>query len=158
MFKNHIRKFLVYSLLISNSTFAYDLKDTGLMDDVEYKKINSFAQIKKQHKNKKEYQKQSTILKKEEFDIYLIFDRILRANNLQYKNWRLGFNIDKDIINAVSLNNNLILINSSLYDCLHQNKDALAYAIAHELSHFLLSHKRETIENTYKIKRLEEDI
>ncbi|MBQ4646817.1 MAG: hypothetical protein IJB79_05675 [Candidatus Gastranaerophilales bacterium] len=152
-----IKKFLVI-LLLSNSVFALNLKDANLINDFEYKKINTFSLKKKAYSDKKEYQKYKEKLSKEEYEIYLIADKIIRANNLQYKNWRIGFNLEKDVINAVSLNNNLILINSSLYDCLHQNKDALAYAIAHELAHFILLHQKETIENTYKIKRIEEEI
>ena len=152
------KKFLVLTILLSNFSLAEALKDPKLIANIEYRKISNFSQRKKLHKNKKERQKFKEILSKEEFDVYSITDKILRANNLQYKNWRIGFILDKETINAVSLNNNLILINSSLYDCLHQNKDALAYAIAHELAHFILSHQKETIENSYKIKKIEEEI
>lgn len=152
-----LKKVLVL-LLLSNFAFCSNIKDAGLINSAQYRKIGTFSSKKKDFADKKEHQKYKNILTKEEYDIYLILDRILRANNLQYKNWRIGFNLEKDVINAVSLNNNLILLNSSLYDCLHQNKDALAFAICHELAHFLLSHQKETIENTYKIKKLEDDI
>ena len=152
------KKFLVLLLLLSNFAYAQNLKDANLIDNFQYKKIKHITQIKKNRIDRKEHLKYRNLLSKEEYQIYLILDRILRANNLQYKNWRIGFNIEKDIINAVSLNNNLILINSSLYDCLHQNDDAIAYAISHELAHFILSHQKETIENSYKIKKLEDDI
>lgn len=149
-----------FSLLISfslifNFNLAYSqIKDPKLIAGVEIKASSNLK-----HKfNKKEYLKYKQILSKEEMDIYIITDRIIRANNLQYKNWRIGFKLDKDVINAVSLNNNLILINSSLYDCIHQNKDALAFVIAHELAHFVLSHQKMSIENDYKIKKIEENI
>lgn len=152
-------KITVLALLILNLSFCYaQLKDANLIEVKDYKKINSFNLKKKLHKDNKEHQKYKHILSKEEYDIYQISEKIIRANNLQFKNRRIGFNIDKQIINANGINNNLILINSSLYDCLHQNKDALAFAIAHELSHFILSHQKETIENSYKIKKIEENI
>lgn len=152
-----LKKFLVL-LLLSSAVFACSLKDANLINIAEYKKINSFSQKKKIFLDNKEHKKYKEILSNEEYDIYIIADKILRANNLQYKNWRIGFKLEKDVINAVLLNNNLILINSSLYDLLHQNKDALAFVLAHELAHFLLSHQKETMENEYKIKKLEADI
>jgi len=152
------RGFLILTVLLSYCVFAQELKDANLFQSVAYGDINVFLQKKKNYKDKKHYQKYKTLLSCEEHEIYLILDKILRANNLQYKNWRFGFNIDKDTINAISFNNNLILLNSSLYDSLHQNKDALAFALAHELAHFILSCNRETIENNYKIQKLENDI
>lgn len=153
------KKIAVLVLLFLNLSFCQaQLKDTNLIKPKHHKKINSFLLKKKLYKDNREYQKYKNILSKEEYDIYQIAEKIIRANNLQYKNRRISFNIDKQIINANGINNNLILINSSLYDCLHQNKDALAFAIAHELSHFILSHQKETIENSYKIKKLEENI
>lgn len=153
------KKITVLVLLLLNLSFCQaELKDTGLIELESHKKINSFLLKKKLHKDNREHQKCKNILSKEEYDIYQIAEKIIRANNLQYKNRRISFNIDKQTINANGINNNLILINSSLYDCLHQNKDALAFAIAHELSHFILSHQKETIENSYKIKKLEENI
>lgn len=152
-------KFILFILMLNLSFSFADLKDPKLIGGVEeIKNSSNFSNLKHNLNNKCEYLKYKHILSKEEMDIYLIADRIIRANNLQYKNWRIGFKLDKDIINAVSLNNNLILINSSLYDCIHQNKDALAFVIAHELAHFILSHRKVTIENDYKIKKIEENI
>lgn len=131
-----------------------EVKDPHLIAGVEFQTKPERHSILKRN----EYSKYNKLLTKEEMDIYIIADRLIRANNLQYKNWRIGFKLDKDVINAVSLNNNLILINSSLYDCIHQNKDALAFVVAHELAHFVLSHQKYTIENTYKIKKIEENI
>lgn len=153
-----LKRYFVLFVLLSNFAFAMELKDPKLIATVEYKKLGIFSQKKKCHLDKKKQQKFKELLSKEDYAIYLIADKLIRANNLQFKNWRIGFNIEKDVINAVSLNNNLILINSSLYDCLHQNNDALAFALAHEIAHFLLMHQKETIENSYKIKKIEENI
>jgi len=155
MYKN----LAVLVLLVLNLSFCYaQLKDAHLIQNKNYKKINSFILKKKIYKDEKRYQKYKKILTNEEYDIYKIAEKIIRANNLQYKNHRISFHVDKYSINAISSNSNLILINSSLYDCLHQNKDAIAFAIAHELSHLILSHHKETIENTYKIKKIEENL
>ncbi|MBQ8635722.1 M48 family metalloprotease [bacterium] len=154
-----LKVWIILVLLIFNSSFSYaQLKDANLIKINEIKRIHNFALKKKSHKDNKEYLKYQKFLSKEEYDLYLITDKLIRANNLQFKNRRIGFNIDKDTINVLGLNNNLVLINSSLYDCLHQNKDALTFAIAHEFAHFILNHQKETIENTYKIKKLQEDI
>lgn len=154
----NFKKLLALSLILNTSFALSSIKDPGLIGSVEYKKPCAISTLKRSFDNKREYSKYKQILSKEEMDIYIVADRIIRANNLQYKNWRIGFKLDKDVINAVLLNNNLILINSSLYDCIHQNKDALAFVVAHELAHFVLSHQKVTLENNYKIKKLEENI
>ncbi len=149
---------VLWTLMFSFAFSAVEIKDSGLIQLGDYKKINCFSAKTKIFVDKKEHSKYKNELNKEEYQIYLIADRILRANNLQHKNWRIGFRMDKDVVNAVSINNNLILINSSLYDCINQNDDALAFVIAHELAHFVLAHQKTTIENSYRIKRVEDEI
>ncbi|MBQ7286372.1 MAG: M48 family metalloprotease, partial [Candidatus Gastranaerophilales bacterium] len=52
----------------------------------------------------------------------------------------------------------MITIYSSLYDSLFDNEDALAFIISHELAHFLLGHHQTSLENSNKIKELQNQI
>ena len=54
-------------------------------------------------------------VKEDYYNLYLILDRVLRANNLQNQNWRLALVNNLEEINASSGSANLIQINTSLY-------------------------------------------
>ena len=82
------------------------------------------------------------------YKIYRILERIIRANNLDYINWRLILAEDTTSINAMTTAGNLIIINSSLLDTFHNNHDALAFIIAHELSHQILGHMQQGADST----------
>lgn len=103
-------------------------------------------------------QKKSKIINEDQKRLYYIFEKIIRANKLQYQNWRIGFNIDSENLNAYSSSSNLITINSSLYDSIYQNKNALAFIISHELAHFLLNHNQQLLEDSYMIQQLQQQI
>lgn len=73
------------------------------------------------------------------YNIYRISERLIRANNLQYVNWRIAIRKTQDV-NASSFNGNYILINTALYDSLYTSEEALAFTLAHEMSHLILGH------------------
>lgn len=73
------------------------------------------------------------------YNVYRISERLIRANNLNYVNWRIAIRKSLDF-NASSFQGNYIMINTSLYDSMYTNEDALAFVIAHEMSHLILGH------------------
>ncbi len=134
------------------------IKDPKLIALPNIKLVDDKKYNQKLENDKKQYQSYKNELKDEQEQLYLMLDRILRANKLQYQNWRIGIKVDTEEVNAQAGSANLILINSSLYDSLYDNKDALAFVVAHELSHLILGHSQKSYENNYKIKRLQENI
>lgn len=101
------------------------------------------------------YTQEKEKLSPEQYQVYRITEKILRANNLEYQNWRIGFDLNPEEINASSSTANLIMITSALYDSLYQNDDALALVIAHEIAHSILGHAQETAEDNYSISQLD---
>lgn len=101
------------------------------------------------------YVQEKEKLTPEQYQVYRIAEKIIRANNLEYQNWRIGFDLNPEEINASSSAANLIMITSALYDSLHHNDDALALVISHEIAHAALGHAQETAENNYRIKELD---
>ena len=67
---------------------------------------------------------------------------MIRANKLDYINWRIAIYRDTEEPNAYSTNMNLVSISTSLYDTLKNNDDALALVIGHEMGHALLGHQQ----------------
>lgn len=85
------------------------------------------------------------------YRVYRIAERLIRANNLEYTNWRFAIRKSHDEINAASGANNFVEINTALYDSLYNNEDALAFVMAHELSHLLLGHSQRSAEINKKL-------
>ncbi len=88
------------------------------------------------------------------YKIYRISERIIRANNLEYTNWRIAIRKSEDEVNAASTAANFIWINTALYDSLHNNDDALAFVIAHEMAHHILGHHQRIADLNRKLIRL----
>lgn len=79
------------------------------------------------------------------YTLYRISERLIRANNLGYMNWRISLR-KSDTINAYADEINSISINTALFDSLYNNPDALAMVIAHEMSHQILNHQQRLTE------------
>lgn len=145
-------------ILNANITYTLEKKDTNLISIEKTNAVSNSIYNQKIKNDKIIYQKYKKQLKDEYFDLAVILDKLLRANKLQYQNWRIGLDIEPENINAHSGSANLIIVNSSLYDSLYQNQDALAFIVAHELSHLILDHLQISLENNIRIKNLEEQI
>ena len=141
--------------LNANITFTLDKKDTNLISIQKQKPIDMKKYNQKIKNDYIEYQKNKKQLKEEQYILSTILDKLLRANKLQYQNWRIGMDIETEDVNAHAGSGNLIIINSSLYDSLYQNYDALAFIIAHELAHLILGHNQIALENSIRIQKLE---
>ena len=133
------------------------LKDPGLIKIPQIKEVDEESYNKKTASDEIEYEKIKSQTG-DNFEIYKILERILRANKLQYQNWRIAFYMDHEDINANAGAYNLIQISSALYDSLYPDDDAIAFVISHELAHLILNHIKATNEIRYKINQLEEKI
>lgn len=133
------------------------LKDPGLIKIPQIKEVDEESYNKKMASDEIEYEKVKSQTG-DNFEIYKILERILRANKLQYQNWRIAFYMDHEDINANAGAYNLIQISSALYDSLYPDDDAIAFVISHELAHLILNHVKATNEIRYKINQLEEKI
>lgn len=117
--------------------------------------VNKDLYKKKLLSDNQAYTKYLKQLPSEQYKVYRITEKILRANNIYYQNWRIGFDLNPEEINASASSGNLVLITSGLYDSLHQNEDAIAFIISHELAHFLLKHHQIMLENSRKIQAMQ---
>ena len=87
------------------------------------------------------------------YKLYRVAEKIIRANNLDYQNWRIGVYRDADAPNAYSTNN-LICISTSLFDTFSDNEDALAMVLGHEFGHALLGHQQRMAPTISKLNTL----
>ena len=127
------------------------LKDPKLITLKQTKTVDLKLFEQKKNNDDKEYKKFKKDVKEDYYNLYLILDRVLRANNLQNQNWRLALVNNLEEINASSGSANLIQINTSLYDSLYPDESALAFIISHELAHLILKHNQISYENRTEI-------
>lgn len=130
------------------------LKDPKLISLQKTKSVDLKLFEQKQLKDNEEYKKCKKGIKVEYYNLYVILDRILRANNLQSQNWRLALKTSLKDINASAGSANLIVVNTSLYDSLYPDESALAFIISHELAHLILKHNQISYENQCEIVTL----
>lgn len=117
-------------------------------DNIEYAKISNFLLTRKiDNYNTQAYGEDF-------YKVYRIAEKLIRANNLDFINWRIVIDTDKDF-NAFSSNTNCITINTGAYDTLANNEDALALVIAHELAHSALGHIARDAELYKNLERAE---
>lgn len=134
------------------------LKDPKLITLKQTKTVDLKLFEQKKNNDDKEYKKFKKDVKEDYYNLYLILDRVLRANNLQNQNWRLALVNNLEEINASSGSANLIQINTSLYDSLYPDESALAFIISHELAHLILKHNQISYENRSEIATLKRKI
>jgi Zn-dependent protease with chaperone function len=75
------------------------------------------------------------------YNIYRIAERLIRANNLDFVNWRIAIRKTIDV-NASTYQGYYIIINTGLYDAIYKNEDAMAFILAHEMTHQLMGHNQ----------------
>ena len=144
-----------------------NLKDPHLIVLSEYDTISDDLYNIKLQKDEKVYDKKiKPILAKnmnsinvepaavDFYKVYRISERLIRANNLDFVNWRVAIRKSEDV-NASSFDGNYIRINTALYDSLFTNEDALAFVIAHEMAHQVLGHNQRLAELTRRIEKYE---
>ncbi len=145
----------------------FDLKDPKLIKLSSYTPVSEKDYIAKLSRDEAVYKKQIVpILSKnmnsinvepaavDFYKVYRITERLIRANNLDYVNWRVAIRKSEDI-NAATYSGNYIIINTALYDSVYTNDDALAFVIAHEMSHQILGHTQRQAELYRKLERLD---
>ena len=134
------------------------LKDPKLITLKQTKTVDLKLFEQKKNNDDQEYKKFKKDVKEDYHNLYLILDRVLRANNLQNQNWRLALVNNLEEINASSGSANLIQNNTSLYDSLYPDESALAFIISHELAHLILKHNQISYENRTEIATLKRKI
>ena len=127
---------LNYAPKIDNTKYEAKLK----ADEIEYKKQKAHLSQNKEgiYRNK--------VYGEVLYNLYRITEKIIRANNLDYINWRIVLCKEIAEFNAFTTSANLIAIYSALYDSLYGNDDALAFVVAHELSHQILGHPQRRLD------------
>ncbi len=123
------------------------VKDPGLIHIPTTEPIDEKIYASKLAKDEETYKKVKSRFSSRNFDgsgvnyyrVYRIAERIIRANNLDYVNWRIAIR-KTPVHNASASEGNFILVNTGMYDTLGDNDDALAWILAHEMSHLILGH------------------
>ena len=150
----------------ASKKFTGSVKDPGIMQFSHYVKITDEQYNEKLAKDNQEYKKiakefnvrnidnyNATARGEYYYKLYRISEKIIRANNLDFINWRIGVYRDTKNPNAFNTNMNLVAISTSLYDTLMNNDDALALVIGHEMSHALMGHQQRRVQTLAKMER-----
>ncbi len=120
-------------------------------DEIAYNSVKSFlASRKVDNYNSQAYSEDF-------YKVYRIAERVIRANNLDFVNWRLIVASTEEF-NAGSSETNCITVNAGALDTLSNNEDALALMIGHELAHSVLGHlarKEELREGIARAERVD---
>ena len=86
------------------------------------------------------------------YKVYRVAEKLIRANKLDYINWRIEIYKDSVNPNAFSTNTNYIALSTSIIDNFGDNDDAMALIIGHEMGHALLGHQERTARLTKKMQ------
>ena len=105
-------------------------------DELEYKKIEKFIRSKKTD----DYNSQA--YPNDFYMIYRIAERIIRANDLDYINWRIIIDKEREVQTPET---SLYSINftTSMIDVFNGDEDALAFIVAHEIAQAILGFKEK---------------
>lgn len=145
------------------------IKDPKIMKFGNYEIIDSDKYDKKIKKDEAKYEEYAAQLGKKHskyyttqadsedfYKVYRVAEKLIRANKLDYMNWRICLDRKVDNPNAYSDGSNLISITTSLFDTFANNDDALAMVIGHEMGHSLLGHYKRTNQLYVKAQREKE--
>ena len=142
---------------------ANGVKNPALIKFADYKPIEDKLYNQKLAKDEESYQKLviPSLKKKTKtvniepesvdfYNVYRIAERLIRANNLDYMNWRIAIR-KTPVSNAAAFDGNYIVINTGLYDSVYESEEGLAFVIAHEMAHHILGHPQRTAELSYSL-------
>ena len=146
------------------NTASQNIKDPKLLKIGDYKDISDADYKAKLAKDEQEYAKIEKYLKSKKTDnfnsqaysedfyhVYRIAERMIRANNLDFMNWRIS--IERSLnFNAYNNDTNNVVILTGLYDTFNGNDDALALVIGHEMGHGILGHSARKAKLAKKIR------
>ena len=145
-----------------------NVKDPGIMKFGNYDKISSAKYNEKLKQDEVKYEEYATQLGKKHskyyttqadaedfYKVYRIAERIIRANNLDYINWRICLKKDVKEVNASSDGANLITITTAMFDTFSNNDNALALIIGHEMGHTLLGHWQRSAQLLTRMNRFD---
>lgn len=122
--------------------------------DEKIKKDDTKYEVYAKQLSKKHSKYYTTQADAEDFyKIYRVAEKLIRANNLDYMNWRICIKKDVNEVNAYSDGSNLITITTSMYDSFFNNDDAMAFIIGHEMGHILLGHSKRSAQLLKKMER-----
>lgn len=77
--------------------------------------------------------------------LYTIADRLIRANNLDYVNWKLVIYDNTTDLNAFATQANIIGVHASVFENFSNNPHAIAFILSHEFAHHVLGHTTERL-------------
>ena len=170
----HAQKYATTKNVVQNRTQDFDIasitpaniKDPHIMKFGDYKKIPAAdynAKLKQDDVKYKEYEKAlskkhskyyTTQADSEDFyTVYRVAEKLIRANKLDYMNWRICIKKNTDEVNAYSDGSNLVVLTTSMFDTFKNNDDALALVIGHEMGHALLGHYKRKNQLYVRMKR-----
>lgn len=122
------------------------LKQKNAQDNADYQKVSKFLASKKIN----EYYMQA--YSEDFYRVYRIAEKIIRANGLDFINWRLTISSANEF-NAYNSETNNITVHAGMLDTFRDNDDALAIVLGHEFAHGLLGHAKRQAKYDAKINR-----
>ena len=142
------------------------IKDPKIMKFGNYEKISKDKYNAKLKKDEAKYEEYAVQLGKKHktyyttqadaedfYAVYRIAEKLIRANNLDYMNWRICLKKSVDNVNAYSDGSNLVVLTTAMFDTFKNNDDALAMVIGHEMGHALLGHYKRKAQLLAKMNR-----
>lgn len=128
------------------SISEHDLKTKFAKDKKEYAEVSKFLASKKIN----EYYMQA--YSEDFYRVYRVAEKIIRANGLDFINWRLTITSANEF-NAYNSETNNIAVHAGILDTFRDNDDALAMVLGHEFAHGLLGHAKRQAKYDAKINR-----
>lgn len=159
----HAQKYATTKNVVQNRTQNYDvasvlpanIKDPHIMKFGEYDKISKTQYNEKLKKDEVKYKEYAVQLGKKHstryttqadaedfYTVYRVAEKIIRANKLDYMNWRICLKKSAETVNAYTDGSNLVVLTTAMFDSFNNNEDALAMIIGHEMGHALLGHSK----------------
>lgn len=122
------------------------LKTKLAKDKAEYANVSKYLASKKLN----EYYMQA--YDKDFYRVYRVAEKIIRANGLDFINWRLTIS-SENVFNAYNSQTNNVAVLAGALDTLSDNDDALALLLGHEFAHGILGHQKRMGKYIAKINR-----